>query len=187
MRTLVVATGLDQLADSARRHHFISSLSRELAESGLGHLPDLDSLGVDAGEACSCPAEIAVELLNLDHGRELIRRVSMDAGIEPRLKHMPERWRCFGCSDYFSSAMAEHGYWDEAAQYWYVWPSDQIYELPDLEFLVIGGPGVDGVDWGYRAGHEGVWTYYPIGREFVWLVPTVDALMRGWRSGNVKV
>lgn len=84
-------------------------------------------------------------------------------------------------------ALAEHGYWDEAGQYWYLWPADQVYEESELRLLVIGGPGVDGIEWGYRAGQSGVWAYYPFNGEFVWLAPTADALLQGWLSGSITV
>lgn len=187
MRGIVVITGLDQLPFSERWPRLVAPLAAELADSGLGHLPDLGSLR--SGDFCGTPGptEVAVDLENLDYGRRLIRRLVEEVGIRPTAGVVPERWRGFGCSDYFGSALSEHGYWDEAGHYWYIWPFGQVYEADDLQLLVIGGPGVDGIDWGYRVGHSGFWAYYPNSREFVWLAPTADALLQGWLSGSITV
>ena len=133
------------------------------------------------------PTEVVIDLVNLDYGRLLICRAVEEAGIRTLAHTVPKRWRGFGCSDYFGSSLAEGGYWDEAGQYWYVWPSNRVYESADRQLLVIGGPGVDGIDWGYRADQTGLWAYYPIGQEFVWLAPTADALVQGWRAGAITV
>jgi len=184
MRGIVVVTGLDQLPPSERWPRLVAPLAAELADSGLGLLPDLDSLTRDA---CGGATEVAVDLANLDFGRDLIRRIVEAAGITPVAGAMPERWQEYGCSDYFASPLSRNGYWDEAGQYWYICPSDRVYEKADLRLVVVGGPGVDGIDWGYRAGHTGVWAYYPMGREFVWLAPDVDALLEGWLSGAITL
>jgi hypothetical protein len=165
----------------------VAPLATELADSGLGHLLDSDALRSDAEGGRAGPEEIAVALVNLDYGRQLVCRVVAEAGIRRRAGSVPGRWHGFGCSDYFRSRLAEHGYWDDVGQYWYVLPSDRVYEHADLPMLVIGGPGVDGIDWGYRSGHTGLWAYYPIGRNFVWLAPTADALLQGWQAGAITV
>lgn len=188
MRGIVVVTGLDQLPPSGWWPCFVAPLAAELAESGLGRLLDLDTLQRDAASGASPgPTEVVVDLVNLDYGRQLIGRVVERAGIRPLTGAVPERWREFGCSDYFGSPLAKYGHWDEVGQYWYVWPSDRVYEKAEFPFLVIGGPGVDGIDWGYRADQPGLWAYYPIGGDFVWLAPTADALLGGWLAGIIKV
>ena len=187
MRGIVVVTGLDQLPPAERWPRLVAPLAAELADSGLGHLPDLDALRGGAAAESQVPAEVAVDLVNLDYGRHLIGRVAEEAGIRPRADVAPERWRRFCCADYFDSALAGQGCWDEAGQYWYVWPSDQVYERADEQFLVIGGPGVDGIEWGYRAGYAGLWACYPIGGDFVWLAPTADELVQCWRNGAITV
>lgn len=187
MGGIVVVTGLDQLPPPDRWVRLLAPLAAELADSGLGYVPDLDALRRQAEAGGPGPNEVAVELVNLDYGRRLLVRVVEGAGIRPPAGVVPERWRGFGCLDYFGSALAQQGYWDEAGQYWYVWPSDRIYERADLPLLVIGGPGCDGIDWGYRAGRAGLWAYHPIGGEFSWLAPTADALVQGWRSGAITV
>jgi hypothetical protein len=187
MRGIVVVTGLDQLPPSERWPRFVAPLAEELVSSGLGCLPDLEALRQQTEGGKPGPTEVAVELVNLGYGRQLLSRIVEGAGIRSPAAVVPERWRGFGCSDYFGSALAEQGYWDEAGQYWYVLPSDRVYERADLPLLVIGGPGVDAIDWGYRAGHTGLWAYYPIDGVFAWLAPTTDALLQGWRSGAITV
>jgi hypothetical protein len=187
MRGIVVVTGLDQLPPTERWPRLVAPLAAELAGSGLGHMPDLDALRREAvGNGALGSTEVAVHLANLDHGRRLVCRAVESAGVRPHAGAMPERWRGYSCSDYFGSDLAEHGYWDEASQYWCIRPSDQIHEDPDLGFLVIGGPGVDGISWGYRPGQSGVWAY-PIEGRFVWLAPTACDLLQGWLAGTITV
>jgi hypothetical protein len=100
---------------------------------------------------------------------------------------VPEQWRAFDCSDYFSSALAVHGYYDEEGEYWYIWPSHRVFEDTEKQFLVIGSAGVDGIDWGYRRSEPGLWAWCPIEGEFRWLAPTAEALMQGWHSGEITV
>lgn len=100
---------------------------------------------------------------------------------------MPVRWRGFHCADYFDSRLAESGYWDEPGQYWYIVSADRVYEDVERQLLVIGGPGVDGIDCGHRLGHIGLWAWYPIGAEFVAIAPTTQALSQGWLSGAMTV
>jgi hypothetical protein len=100
---------------------------------------------------------------------------------------VPTKWQEYNCGDYFTSVLAEHGYWDEAGQYWYFWPAAQVYEDRDRLFLVIGSAGVDGIHWGYRKGQKGLWAYYPIEGEWRWLASTVSGLLDGWLSGEIKV
>lgn len=185
MRGIMVVTGLNQLPPSERWSRLVEPLASALADSGLGCILDLEPLKKQVeGKGLT---EVAVDLVNLDYGRPLLDRVVKGAGISPQAGVVPERWRAFNCEDYFSSVLAQQGYCDEAAQFWHVWSSDRVYERADLPLLVIGGPGVDGIDWGYRAGHTGLWVYFPINGEFVWLAKTAEALLNGWQSGTITV
>jgi hypothetical protein len=100
---------------------------------------------------------------------------------------VPERWREYSCEDYFTSPIAATGYWDEPGQYWYFWPAERVVEDTEREFLVVGSAGVDGINWGYRKGHRGLWAFYPIDGEFALLAPTFEQLVDGWLSGRLTV
>lgn len=100
---------------------------------------------------------------------------------------VPEKWRKYTCSDYFQSTLAETGWWDPKGQYWYIEPADRIREDLAREFLIIGGPGVDGIEWGYRMNHAGIWAYYPIEGRFEFLATAVSALKDGYSTGQIRV
>jgi hypothetical protein len=100
---------------------------------------------------------------------------------------IPDKWRAYDCSDYFRSLLAETGWWDEGGQCWYIEPAERIYEDQSREFLVIGRPGVDGIEWGYRRDHEGVWAHYPIEDVFVLIADSAVRLRDGYSSGAIKV
>jgi hypothetical protein len=100
---------------------------------------------------------------------------------------VPEQWRCYECSDYFQSSLAERGWWDEGGQYWYIEPAERVREDTALELLIIGGPGVDGIRWGYRKGQRGIWAHYPIERELVLLAASAAELREGYGSGRITV
>ena len=63
---------------------------------------------------------------------------------------VPQEWRSYNCDDYFLSPLSEGGWWDEPAQCWYIEPADRVLEDARRDFLIIGRPGVDGIQWGYR-------------------------------------
>jgi hypothetical protein len=100
---------------------------------------------------------------------------------------VPETWRPYDCGDYFLSSLSERGWWDEAAQYWYIEPAERVFEDTSRELLVIGGPGVDGIRWGYRRGHRGIWAHYPIEDDFVLIAPSAAELRDGYASGRITV
>lgn len=188
MRGLIMVTGLGQLPASERWWRLVAPLAEELAQSGLGSLPEINALRRERDQTGGLQStEIAVTLANVDHGRLLVDRVVEAAGVKRDKTALPMRWREFGSADYFRSELAEHGYWDEAGQYWHIVSADQVYEDDERQFLVIGGPGVDGIDWGYRCGHAGLWAWYPIDAKFVPLAPSASALLRGWLSGAITV
>lgn len=187
MARLVVVTGLEQLPPTERWPRLIAPLAEELAYGGLGDLQDLETLRREVDQWGIVEAtEVAVNLVNFDYGRQLVDRVVEAAGIKCGKPGVPKRWREYHCGDYFSSALSEHGHWDEPGQYWYIWPAERCYEDTGRQFLVIGSAGVDGIDWGYRLGQSGLWAY-PIDGEFVWLAPTAQALLQGWLTGAITV
>ena len=52
---------------------------------------------------------------------------------------------------------------------------------------MIGRPGVDGIEWGYRRGLRGLWAHYPIENRFVHLASTAQELRDGYASGRITV
>jgi hypothetical protein len=100
MALLIVVTGLDQLPPTERWPRLVAPLAEELAYSGLGHLPDLDSLRREVDECRRLEvAEVAVNLVNFDYGRPLVNRVVEAAGIKCGKPVPPVRWRDFNCTD----------------------------------------------------------------------------------------
>ncbi len=97
---------------------------------------------------------------------------------------IPAGYVIYECADYFESRFVR-GFYDELAHLTTFFPAEQLTERTELEFFVVGRPGVDGIEWGYRRGHSGLWAYYPIAGEFVFLAPTVTALFDGWYSGQI--
>jgi len=73
------------------------------------------------------------------------------------MMNIPDKWRVYECTDYFESALAMHGYWDERSQIWVIEPIERVEERTDCKFLQIGRPGVDGIGFGYRLGQSGIW------------------------------
>jgi hypothetical protein len=99
----------------------------------------------------------------------------------------PANWSHYHCDDYFDSDLPLSGWWDEASQCQYIEPVQHLVENPARRFLVIGRPGVDGIEWGYRSGFEGIWAYYPIDDAFVWLAASALDLRTGYASGRITV
>lgn len=187
MSGLIVITGLDQLAPAERWSRLVNPLAAQFEESGLGELPDLAELRSEFRKKGGVNAtEVAIRLVDFHYGHELVNRVMAAAGLEQREIIRPERWRPFHCDDYFASEYVRQGYWDELGQYWYLEPFDRIFENEERAFLVVGGAGVDGIQWGYRRGHLGFWAY-PIDGDFVLLASTVDAFMHGWLAGEITL
>lgn len=100
---------------------------------------------------------------------------------------VPAHLRKYPCDDYFASECAERGYWDESSQLMFIVPVHEIEERIDLSFLVIGRPGVDNIEFGYRAGLSGLWAYYPVDQEFILIAPTVKKLVVDWQSGKLRI
>lgn len=100
---------------------------------------------------------------------------------------VPEKWQAYDCSDYFQSPLAELGWWDQRGQCWYIETAGGVCEDVARGFLVIGRPGVDGIEWGYRRGHQGIWAYYPVEDAFVLIARSADALREGYDSGRITV
>lgn len=100
---------------------------------------------------------------------------------------IPKQFNGYCCADYFASGRFTGGVWDEPSQLWVIVAADQIVERSELEFLVIGRPGCDGIEFGYRMGRDGLWAYYPIDREFTLVAPSISALVDGWLAGSIVI
>jgi hypothetical protein len=100
---------------------------------------------------------------------------------------VPEAWRAYACEDYLSSELARCGWWDAEGQCWYIEPLERVYEDQERQFLVIGRPGVDGIDWGYRKGRPGIWAHYLIENTFVLIAESASILRDGYESGTITV
>jgi hypothetical protein len=100
---------------------------------------------------------------------------------------VPEKWSSYNCSDYCLSPLAVTGWWDRNGQCWYIEPAERVCEDPVREFLVIGRPGVDGIEWGYRKHRQGIWAHYPIENDFRAVATSVSDLREGYSSGRITV
>ena len=100
---------------------------------------------------------------------------------------VPPKFSKYNCIEYYKSPISEQGYWDESSQYLYFWPAAQVFEDVEKQFLVIGSAGVDGIDWGYRKGIDGLWAYYPIEQKFFLIATSFQELVEGWLSGKITV
>ncbi len=100
---------------------------------------------------------------------------------------IPVEYQEYPCSDYFGSFLSHTGLWDDDAQFWLIVRADKIVERKEVDFLAVGGPGIDLIDFGYRKGREGVWAHYPIFHEFKLLAPSLIEFLNGWYSEEIKV
>ena len=61
--------------------------------------------------------------------------------------NVPEQWSCYPCEDYFSSPLADDGFFDESAQLWLIEPA-HVYDHragitgPVDQSGVVGGPPI---------------------------------------------
>jgi hypothetical protein len=100
---------------------------------------------------------------------------------------VPENWRAYNCSDYFASPLSETGWWDPDGQCWFIEPAHRVREDTSREFLIVGRPGVDGIEWGYRRGYPGIWAHYPIEDQFRLLAESASGLREGYCAGRITV
>lgn len=100
---------------------------------------------------------------------------------------IPEPFSDYRCADYFASNTFNRGVRDEQSQLWVIVGANDVVEHSELEFLVVGRPGCDGIKFGYRKRYDGLWAYYPIGREFTFVAPSISTLVEGWLAGSITV
>ena len=116
-------------------------------------------------------------------------RFEIDYLLDPFAPQMdiPEQYRRYACTDYFADGWSAKGHFDEHSQTLLIAPFAKTYEDTDASFFAIGRSGCDGIDFGYRVGHAGLWAYYPITREFKFMSDTVAELVAGWCAGRLSV
>ena len=102
--------------------------------------------------------------------------------------NVPDQWREYDCEDYFISALATDGYWDDPSQLWLIERADSVDEDAENDSLQLGRPGVDDIGFGYRKGQQGFWAFHRmVTKEFQFLAPTVMQFLEGWLSGKITV
>lgn len=95
-----------------------------------------------------------------------------------------QRWRP-ACNEYL--ALFAAGLFDEFNQIQLIVPASELEIDSEYGDLVIGRPGVDGIHFCFRAGHEGVFAYYPIDDEHVRVAASIADLVRDWTSGSLRL
>ena len=103
----------------------------------------------------------------------------------PHPVNVPEQFQRYACADYFAEGWAERGHFHDASQTLVIAPLAEAYEDTSAGFFAVGRSGADGIDFGYRLGHTGLWAYYPIEQDFKFMAPTVAELAEGWCSGTL--
>ena len=87
----------------------------------------------------------------------------------------------------FECDAPEEGCYSSNEQHWTIRPrADYKYDF-ERGWLCIGGPGVDGIEFGLLHGREGVFAYYHIEGEYVHKAASATELFRGWLSGEIRV
>ena len=98
---------------------------------------------------------------------------------------VPDQFSAFQCAEYFERY--REGRYDSVSQLWFIAPLDEIYTDPDHGALVIGRPGVDGLDFCYRRSLKGIWAFYPIEERWVLVAESLRELEQGWLDGSIAV
>jgi hypothetical protein len=99
---------------------------------------------------------------------------------------IPDRYKAYECGDYFEGAWPHEGYFDDASQTLVIVPLNEAYEVAESGFFAVGRSGGDGIDFGYRKNHLGLWAFYPIGEEFKFMADSIRVLVDEWCSGRLS-
>ena len=174
-------------ADQDRWSTFLKELASQLSGSGLGSF---------SGEATPSDGGATVDLLvvlrDIDYGRPLLEKCVRDNGISIERPIVPRRWVDYRCDEYFADGWwnREHPDIDPESRELgleVMLDRERIYEDLEHEFLAVGWSGCDGIDFGYRKQHGGLWAYYPGEDYFEPKAPNIPALRKGWSDGSVTV
>jgi hypothetical protein len=98
---------------------------------------------------------------------------------------IPFQYRAFRCAEYFQRY--REGRYDTDSQLWFIAPVSELLIDENRGALAIGRPGVDGIDFCYRAGLEGIWAYYPIESNWTLVATSLRELEQGWLNGSISV
>jgi len=79
------------------------------------------------------------------------------------------------------------GFYSENEKYWTIRTRCEWKHDPDREWICLGGPGVDGIEFGVRKGRVGVFAYYALDAEFIVKAESVPELIHGWTNGSIAV
>ncbi len=79
------------------------------------------------------------------------------------------------------------GCYSPSEQYWTIRPRAGYKYDAQRDWLCIGGPGVDGIEFGILRGRHGVFAYYPVGGEYVLKAASATELFRAWVSREISV
>lgn len=97
------------------------------------------------------------------------------------------KYEGFNAEEYFTNKRFFAGIYDNESHLQLILPEEEIYIFSTEDFLVIGRPGVDGIEFGFRKNQEGIWAYYPIDQRFSLVAANIAELVRGWYAGNVAI
>jgi hypothetical protein len=103
------------------------------------------------------------------------------------MQKIPDGYAAYKCGDYFQGAWWLDGYFDDYSQTMVIVPWDETYEVEETGFFAVGCSGADGIDFGYRKNHSGLWAFYPIEEEFKFMADSIRALVDDWCSGRLTV
>ncbi|MEZ9596605.1 hypothetical protein AB4298_18420 [Shewanella sp. 10N.261.52.F9] len=92
----------------------------------------------------------------------------------------------FQCDEYLAEEYRA-GFYHEESYLQLILAVENAYVGENGSYLVIGHAGVDGIEFCYQLCHKGIWAYYPIDKEFVFMASTIKNLILGWRNGDIKV
>lgn len=123
----------------------------------------------------------------MDYGRPLVEDCLREHQIAIQPPIPPQRWLDYSCDEYFADNWWSPEQYDAADFSNCTYDYTHIYEDAEHEFLAIGSSFCDGIDFGYRKSHSGLWAYYPIGDYFKLVAKSIAELAEGWRNGIVSV
>ncbi len=89
--------------------------------------------------------------------------------------------------EYKSCDAPDNGFYSASDEYWIIRPNHEWEHDSNREWLCVGGPGVDGIEFGYLKGKSGIYAYYPIVDEYSFLADSADELIKGWIESRITV